>query len=113
MNLKNEKEAQEAYLVDWFYENGFIEPKPESKEEKRLDNGKEVTVFLASGKTLHFTNVESCEEIDEWSEDGELVYLELVIKYHGKTTGKDRIVSFNLLNDNIIGYAADRELGKY
>lgn len=77
------------------------------------NNGREVTIFLASGDTLHFTNVKSCEEMDERSEDDEIIYLELVINYHGKTTDKDRIARFGLLNDNIVGYAVDEELNKF
>ena len=78
-----------------------------------MDYEGEVTIFLASGDTLHFTNVKSCEEMGEQSEDDEIIYLELVINYHGKTTDKDRIARFGLLNDNVIGYAVDRKLSRF
>lgn len=74
------------------------------------NNEREVTIFLASGDTLNFTNVKSCEEMDERSEDDEIIYLELVINYHEKATDKDRIASFDLLNDNVIGYAVDEDI---
>lgn len=77
------------------------------------NNEREVTIFLASGDTLHFTNVKSCEEMDERSEDDEIIYLELVINYYEKATDKDRIARFGLLNDNVIGYAVDEELNKF
>lgn len=32
---------------------------------------------------------------------------------YGKTTDKDRIARFDLLNDNVIGYAVDEELNKF
>lgn len=105
----NDEESRKMNLIHFLYENGIIEPKPEIKENNKSDS-KEVTVFLASGKTLHFTNVKSCEEMDERSEDDEIIYLELVINYHGKTTDKDRIARFGLLNDNVIGYAVDEDI---
>ena len=69
------------------------------------NNGREVTIFLASGKTLHFKHVKSCQEVEEFEDE-----FTLIIHYRGETTGKDRVVRFGLMNDNIVGYAVDEKL---
>ena len=61
---------------------------------KRYRNRKNFTIFLANGKTLHFTNVQKIEDrIDH---------------YFGKSTNKKRTAYFQLTNDNVIGYAVDK-----
>ena len=72
------------------------------------NNEREVTIFLASGKTLHFKHVKSCKEVEEFEDK-----FTLIIHYHGEKTGKDRVVIFGLMNDNIVGYAVDEELNKF
>lgn len=72
------------------------------------NNGREVTIFLASGKTLHFKHVKSCQEVEEFEDE-----FTLIIHYYGESTGKDRVVRFGLMNDNIVGYAVDEELSKF
>lgn len=103
MNLENDKKAQEAYLVDWFYKNGFIELKPKTEEKKKSDS-KEVKIFLVNGKTLYFNNVSSTKELYE---NGRAV---LLIKHFDKETSKKRISCFDLNKENIIGYSIDDEL---
>lgn len=73
-----------------------------------MNNGREVTIFLASGKTLHFKHVKSCQEVEEFEDE-----FALIIHYYGESTGKDRVVRFGLMNDNIVGYAVDEELSKF
>lgn len=96
----NDKEKQETYLVNWFLKNGFIEPKPEAKKDKKSDN-KEVKVFLVNGKTLYFDNVSSVKEI------GENDKMVLLIKHFDDETNKKRISCFDLTKENIIGYSID------
>lgn len=69
------------------------------------NNGREVTIFLASGKTLHFKHVKSCHEVEEFEDE-----FTLIIHYYGESTDKDRVVRFGLMNDNIVGYAVDEKL---
>ena len=99
----DDKEKQEAYLVDWFVKNGFAELKPEVKEHKKSDS-KEVKVFLVNGKTLYFDNVSSTKELYE---NGRAV---LLIKHFDEETSKKRISCFDLNKENIIGYSIDDEL---
>ncbi|WP_049164741.1 hypothetical protein [Ligilactobacillus salivarius] len=61
------------------------------------NNEREVTIFLANGETLHFTNVSKL--------DAQAKILE--IDYIGRTTGNERKGFFNLGSQNIVGYAVD------
>lgn len=99
----DDKKAQEAYLVDWFYKNGFVEPKPKTEEKKKSDS-KEVKIFLVNGKTLYFDNVSSTKGLYE---NGRSV---LLIKHFDEETSKKRISCFDLSKENIIGYSIDDEL---
>ena len=69
---------------------------------------REVTIFLASGKTFHFKHVKSCREVEEFEDE-----FALIIHYYGESTGKDRAIRFSLMNDNIVGYAVDEELSEF
>ena len=60
----DDKEKQEAYLVDWFIKNGYVELKSEVKKDEKSDN-QEVKIFLENGKTLYLNNVSSVKELDE------------------------------------------------
>lgn len=70
---------------------------------KRYRNRKNFTIFLANGKTLHFTNVSKKE--DRIDEKG---YPYLVLHYFGKSTNKKRTAYFEMINNNVIGYAEDK-----
>lgn len=70
---------------------------------KRYKNRKNFTIFLANGKTLHFTNV---SKIEEFKDDNNNPYC--VVHYFGKSTNKQRTAYFELTNDNVIGYAEDK-----
>lgn len=72
------------------------------------NNGREVTIFLASGKVFHFKHVKSCKEVEEYNDE-----FALIIHYYGEATGKDRAVRFSLMNDNIIGYSVDEEMSEF
>lgn len=58
---------------------------------KRYRNRKNFTIFLANGKTLHFTNVSKKEDLID-----EKGYPYLVLHY------------FEMINGNVIGYAEDK-----
>lgn len=68
------------------------------KDRKR----KNFTIFLANGKTLHFTNVFKGEEFKD--ENG---YPCCKIRYFDKRINEQRIAYFQLTNDSVIGYATD------
>ena len=70
---------------------------------KRYRNRKNFTIFLANGKTLHFTNISKKEDLID-----EKGYPYLVLHYFGKSTNKKRTAYFQLTNDNVIGYAVDK-----
>ena len=70
---------------------------------KRYRNRKNFTIFLANGKTLHFTNV---QKIEDRKDDNTTPYC--VVHYFGKSTNKKRTAYFQLTNDNVIGYAVDK-----
>ena len=70
---------------------------------KRYRNRKNFTIFLANGKTLHFTNV---QKIEDRIDDNNNPYC--VVHYFGKSTNKKRTAYFQLTNDNVIGYAIDK-----
>lgn len=70
---------------------------------KRYRNRKNFTIFLANGKTLHFTNV---QKIEDRKDDNNNPYC--VVHYFGKSTNKKRTAYFQLTNDNVIGYAVDK-----
>lgn len=69
------------------------------KDRKRKD----FTIFLANGKTLHFTNV---QKIEDRRDNDNNPYC--VVHYFGKITNKKRTAYFQLTNDNVIGYAEDK-----
>ena len=69
------------------------------KDRKR----KNFTIFLANGKTLHFTNVSKKEDLID-----EKGYPYLVLHYFDKRINKQRIAYFQLTNDSVIGYAEDK-----
>ena len=99
----DDKEKQEAYLVDWFIKNGYVEPKSEVKKDEKSDN-QEVKIFLENGKTLYLNNVSSVKELDEKDK------MVLLIKHFDEETNKKRISCFDLNKENIIGYSIDDEL---
>lgn len=99
----DDKEKQEAYLVDWFIKNGYIELKSEVKKDEKSDN-QEVKIFLENGKTLYLNNVSSVKELDEKDK------MVLLIKHFDEETNKKRISCFDLNKENIIGYSIDDEL---
>lgn len=67
------------------------------------NNEREVTIFLANGKTLNFTNVLKKEYLKD--ENG---YPYCKIRYFDKRINKQRITYFQLINDSVIGYAEDK-----
>ena len=69
------------------------------KDRKR----KNFTIFLANGKTLHFTNVSKKEDLKD--ENG---YSYLAIHYFDKRINNQRTACFDLTNDSVIGYAEDK-----
>lgn len=69
------------------------------KDRKR----KNFTIFLANGKTLHFTNVSKKEDLID-----EKGYPYLVLHYFDKRINKQRIAYFEMINGNVIGYAEDK-----
>lgn len=69
------------------------------KDRKR----KNFTIFLANGKTLHFTNISKKEDLKD--ENG---YPYCKISYFDKRINKQRIAYFQLINDSVIGYAEDK-----
>lgn len=69
------------------------------KDRKR----KNFTIFLANGKTLHFTNVSKKEDLID-----EKGYPYLVLHYFDKRINKQRIAYFEMTNGNVIGYAEDK-----
>ncbi|WP_283604662.1 hypothetical protein [Ligilactobacillus salivarius] len=69
------------------------------KDRKR----KNFTIYLANGKTLHFTNVSKKEDLID-----EKGYPYLVLHYFGKSTNKKRTAYFEMINNNVIGYAEDK-----
>lgn len=69
------------------------------KDRKR----KNFTIFLANGKTLHFTNVSKKEDLID-----EKGYPYCKIRYFDKRINKQRIAYFQLINDSVIGYAEDK-----
>ena len=71
--------------------------------EKDIGTKKNFTIFLANGKTLHFTNV---QKIEDRIDDNNNPYC--VVHYFGKSTNKKRTAYFQLTNDNVIGYAVDK-----
>ena len=99
----DDKEKQEAYLVDLFIKNGYVELKSEVKKDEKSDN-QEVKIFLENGKTLYLNNVSSVKELDEKDK------MVLLIKHFDEETNKKRISCFDLNKENIIGYSIDDEL---
>lgn len=99
----NDEELKKMNLINFLYNNGIIEPKPEVKKGKKSDS-EEVKVFLVNGKTLYFDNVSSTKELYE---NGRSV---LLIKHFDGETSKKRISCFDLNKENIIGYSIDDEL---
>lgn len=69
------------------------------KDRKR----KNFTIFLANGKTLHFTNVLKKEYLKD--ENG---YPYCKIRYFDKRINRQRTAYFQLINDSVIGYAEDK-----
>lgn len=70
------------------------------KKDRRRKN---FTIFLASGKTLHFTNV---QKIEDRRDDDNNPYC--VVSYFDKRINKQRTAYFQLTNDSVIGYAVDK-----
>ena len=70
---------------------------------KRYRNRKNFTIFLANGKTLHFTNV---QKIEDRRDDDNNPYC--VVSYFDKRINKQRTAYFQLTNDSVIGYAVDK-----
>ena len=69
------------------------------KDRKR----KNFTIFLANGKTLHFTNVSKKEDLID-----EKGYPYLVLHYFDKRINKQRIAYFEMTTGNGIVYAEDK-----
>lgn len=72
------------------------------KDRKR----KNFTIFLANGKTLHFTNVSKKEDLID--EKGYPYLVLHYFDYFDKRINKQRTAYFEMINGNIIGYAEDK-----
>lgn len=70
---------------------------------RKKDRRKNFTIFLANGKTLHFTNV---QKIEDRRDDDNNPYC--VVSYFDKRINKQRTAYFQLTNDSVIGYAVDK-----
>ncbi len=70
------------------------------KKDRRRKN---FTIFLANGKTLHFTNV---QKIEDRRDDDNNPYC--VVSYFDKRINKQRTAYFQLTNDSVIGYVVDK-----
>lgn len=70
------------------------------KKDRRRKN---FTIFLANGKTLHFTNV---QKIEDRRDDDNNPYC--VVSDFDKRINKQRTAYFQLTNDSVIGYAVDK-----
>ena len=66
------------------------------KDRKR----KNFTIFLANGKTLHFTNVSKKEDLID-----EKGYPYLVLHYFDKRINKQRTAYIEMINRNLNRYA--------